>query len=161
MTPEPRSGRAPGPGRGNWNVAHGAARRGKRLPEYGVWAKMRSRCEKPTDRSYVNYGGRGLAVCERWQKFENFYADMGPRPSKDHTLERVDNYKGYTPDNCVWATRDVQAKNRRPRKRQHVCARGHELAADNVYVRSNGKRGCRECRRLNMANYYARQKDTQ
>jgi hypothetical protein len=77
---------------------------------------MRQRCEDPRHKSYNRYGGRGIKVCERWQTFVNFLADMGPKPS-DLQLERVDNEKGYEPGNCVWATRSEQAKNRRARER--------------------------------------------
>lgn len=82
-------------------------------PLFRVWAMMRSRCENPTVKSYPSYGGRGIKVCERWQKFENFYADMGDRPSPQHSLERVDNDGDYSPENCIWATREVQVKNKR------------------------------------------------
>lgn len=71
----------------------------------------KQRCENPTQRDYHRYGGRGIKVCDRWQKFENFIADMGRRPA-GYTLERLHNDHGYDPGNCVWATRKVQASNR-------------------------------------------------
>jgi len=83
------------------------------VPEYRVWGDMRSRCANPRTNHWKNYGGRGITVCERWCRFENFYADMGPRPSAAHTIERKDNDKGYEPDNCKWATRTTQVRNRR------------------------------------------------
>lgn len=100
-------------------AVHGcAATKGRRATnEYEIWSGLKSRCKNPNSESYADYGGRGIKVCERWEKFENFLADMGPRPSRAHSVERVDNGKGYGPDNCIWATLDVQAVNRRDNRR--------------------------------------------
>ena len=81
-----------------------------------VWRKMRSRCEHAWHKSYKNYGARGIRVCDRWQDFENFLADMGPRPSGQQ-LDRVDSNGGYEPGNVRWADKWQQARNRRTNRR--------------------------------------------
>lgn len=85
--------------------------RNPRPAELNIYGAMKSRCQNPNYVNYSDYGGKGVTVCNRWQKFANFIADMGPRPSAKHTLERLDNKKGYGPDNCKWATRAEQARN--------------------------------------------------
>lgn len=79
---------------------------------YNVWNSMRSRCENPNVATYENYGGRGICVCDRWKEFANFYADMG-EPKRGQTLERIDNNRGYEPENCVWVSRTAQGRNKR------------------------------------------------
>lgn len=82
-------------------------------PEYLIWSTMKSRCSNENVSSYHRYGGRGIKVCERWlNSFENFYEDMGPRPTNEHSIERRNGNKGYAPDNCYWATQMEQAQNR-------------------------------------------------
>ena len=86
------------------------------MPEYGPWREMRKRCLNPQAYRYPNYGGRGIRICERWDSFANFLADMGPRPSLRHSIERVDNDGNYEPSNCVWADQRTQCRNKRSTK---------------------------------------------
>ena len=82
--------------------------------EYYCWAGMLKRCHNKKDKSYKNYGERGIFVCETWRRsFSQFIEDMGKRPSPSHSIDRINNDAGYNPSNCRWATRDVQANNTR------------------------------------------------
>ena len=86
----------------------------KPTPEYRTWSGIISRCENPKVKAYKDYGGRGISVCPRWRRsFGAFLSDMGRRPSPRHSIERQDNDKGYSPENCVWMLRNKQVRNRR------------------------------------------------
>lgn len=102
------------------NTKHGL----RQTKEYRVWAGIIQRCNNPNCNRYKDYGGRGITVCDRWLKFENFIADMGMKPSPKHTMDRIDNDGNYEPINCRWATDEEQRRNRR----------------DNRWIEYNGQR---------------------
>lgn len=98
-----------------------------RTPEYKAWQQMRLRCKDPKHKAYASYGRRGIAVCERWlNSVASFVADMGPKPSPSHEIDRIDNNGGYEPANCRWATRKVNDRNRR--NNRLIEFRGETLA---------------------------------
>jgi hypothetical protein len=87
---------------------------GKRTSTYGSWSNMIQRCSNPKATGFKNYGGRGIAVCERWRDFDLFLADMGSKPSPKHSIDRWPNAAGnYEPGNCRWATRAEQNATQR------------------------------------------------
>lgn len=93
-------------------VEHGHCCVGKRTSTYNSWVSMFQRCNNPKNTKYSDYGGRGIKICDRWGKFENFLEDMGECP-KDRTLDRKDVNGNYTPENCRWATWKEQCRNKR------------------------------------------------
>lgn len=102
---------------------HGEGHGDKVSVEYMAWRSMLDRCRNKNNSAFKHYGGRGIRTCRRWHKFENFLADVGRRPSKKHSLERVKNNQGYKPSNVQWATWSEQANNKRTSKRITISNR--------------------------------------
>ncbi len=82
-----------------------------------IWTQMKYRCLTPTSHAYDRYGGAGIFVCDRWLIFENFFEDMGYPPSKKHSIDRIDGTKGYSKENCRWATSMQQSANLKTNKK--------------------------------------------
>ena len=101
------------------HTTHGKSR----TKEYRAWLGMRTRCTLPNTPYFKHYGGRGIKVCERWDSFDLFLADMGPRPTPHHSIDRIDVNGNYEPTNCRWADKTVQSRNTR---RQHYVTVGGE-----------------------------------
>jgi hypothetical protein len=107
-------------------TSHGHRKFGIISPEYTAWSNMIARCENPKSTSYKWYGPKGIKICRRWREsFEAFLADMGRRPSKLHSIERMDGDKDYTPQNCYWGTVADQTGNKSNTIR--VIVRGVEM----------------------------------
>ena len=90
---------------------HGHAKNNQKSRIYRTWVHMVQRCINPSDKKYTRYGGRGIIVCKRWMKFENFLKDMGEPLTKNHSIDRIDNNGDYCKSNCRWATSKQQSRN--------------------------------------------------
>lgn len=115
---------------------HGHAsvvKNGKKHFMYNSWVAMRQRCANKNHKNYVDYGARGITVCDRWKSFLNFLEDMGERP-EGMTLDRIDNSKGYSPDNCVWSNQRRQVLNSRNRKNKRSIYRGVGKRSENMWI---------------------------
>lgn len=97
----------------NASIVHGYCVDRKMPPEYFVWSGMWDRCTRENNKSFPDYGGRGITVCDRWKDFPAWFSDMGPRPTRNHTIERRDTNGNYEPINCIWDTRKAQNRNKR------------------------------------------------
>lgn len=95
---------------------HGHASDDNKSPEYHSWSGMLNRCNNPNNAFYEYYGGRGIKVCKRWTQFVNFFNDMGRKPGSTYSIDRIDNNKGYSPDNCEWSDKTTQMRNQRLRR---------------------------------------------
>jgi len=95
------------------NLQHGHCIGDISTPTYAAWTSLRNRCDNPNNKDFKNYGERGITYCVEWKKFENFLHDMGEKPGGCYSIDRIDNSKGYSKENCQWATRDQQQGNKR------------------------------------------------
>lgn len=128
---------------------HGHARTYHQTPTYRTWSHIIARCEKPSATEYRNYGGRGIRICDRWRKsFPAFLEDMGQKPSRRHSIDRVDPNGHYEPGNCRWATAKEQQRNRRynhvltlGERSQTIAAWAEEIGTGWTTIRARLERG--------------------
>ena len=100
----------------------------KRTSEYISWTNMKQRCFNPNHPRYLDWGGRGITVCDRWLNFKNFLADMGTKPSPKHSIDRIDNNGDYSFENCRWATKAEQENNKRTNRLITIGSKTYTIA---------------------------------
>ena len=126
---------------------------------YMVWSSMIQRISNPKNKAWENYGGRGIKACKRWFKFENFRDDMLPSYRENLTIDRIDNDGDYTPENCRWASRSINMRNRRNIKKHQqksIPEWAEELKMKPSTLRSRAKRDGLPC----AVEYYIKKKST-
>lgn len=120
----------------NRSTKHGHGPRSGRKPEYRAWLEIKRRCYNENSKSFQNYGGRGIRIADEWLwDFDAFLEHVGPRPSKEWSLDRIDNSKGYAPGNIRWATRTTQNNNSRHNR---LITIGTETKTLTTWCRANG-----------------------
>lgn len=125
-------------GCGKITISENAKKRKDRMSLYSIYNSMITRCENPNSQGWKYYGAKGVKICQRWRKsYDCFYDDMAPRPSKNHTLDRINPFGDYDPSNCRWATKKEQARNKR------VLCQGH---CSNCGKQTNGSTPSQSCR---------------
>ena len=144
--------------RRDWGPEVTVVRISKRVPEYNSWQNMKKRCLYPKSREYARYGARGITIHPPWvHSFETFLSDVGPKPTPQHSIDRIDNDGNYEPGNVRWATPKEQSANREITTRQ-TCPRGHPFSATNLYLYPDGRRSCRKCNAAANRVYRAQKK---
>ena len=122
------------------NITHGKSH----TAEYRIWLAMKRRCDTPSVKMWHRYGGRGIKVCDRWKNdFSNFLLDMGKRPSKKHSIDRIDIDKDYSPDNCRWATTIEQANNKSSNGVVNGISYSEAASIYGIPAKEIGRRLCR------------------
>ena len=146
---------------GRGRLKHGHAKNECCSVEYRCWINMKTRCYNKKAPEFKNYGGRGITVCKEWRdSFLAFYSHVGPKPSPELTLDRIDNGSGYRPGNVRWATPREQSFNRRRKLGTH-CSRGHKFTKENTRIQRTHygtARVCRTCNRDQVQEWRRKQK---